>query len=314
VTYRFLPRPLFLLAAALVAGCAGPAVSPTDQTLIREADRLHARLETAVVDRLEPTLMRYFEQISGRITAAAKELDQQGAIKSDGGGANAWMFSKDVDFHLVDSDQPNSFTSGGHHVYVYDGLFQLCRSEDELAAIFCHEYAHIYARHVQQDVRRDPALSGDDAVLFPFATLKVSPAQNRAADAIAFMIYCKAGWDPGRFASLYQRLVEEGRAGFDRTALKARVVEAQQRADALPAAARDWGQTPVADESRFAQLQAKAKGVAAGRNRQAELLLAAFPSSLSDVESPLQARAREELFPPPANPSENKWGKGLPGR
>ena len=302
-----------------LAGCTGQTVSPTDQVLIRDADKLHAKLESAVVERLDAPLKRYFEQLSSRITAAAKELDQQGVIKSAGtaGGSNAWMFSKDVDFHLVDSDLPNSFTSGGHHVYIYDGLFQLCRSEDELAAVFCHEYAHVYGRHVQQDVKRDPALSGDNAVLFPFATLRLSPGQNREADAIAFQIYCKAGWDPGRYAALYQRMLEERSTAAspdDREALRERVVQAQQRADALPPAAREWGQAPVADDARFAQLQSKAKGIAAGRTRQAELLLSAFPNSINDAPTPRQARAREQLLPPPTEPTENRWGKGLPGR
>jgi predicted Zn-dependent protease len=309
------------LIVAGLGGCTGgAAVSPSDQTLIRDADKLHAKLESAVVERLDAPLKRYFEQIGARITAAAKELDQQGVIKSVGaaGGSNAWMFSKDVDFHLVDSDLPNSFTSGGRHVYIYDGLFQLCRNEDELAAVFCHEYAHLYGRHVQQDVKRDPALSGDDAVLYPFATLRLSPGQNREADAIAFQIYCKAGWDPGRYVTLYQRMLEERSASSvtaaDREAMRERVVQAQQRADALPPAAREWGQPPVADDARFAQLQSKAKGIAAGRNRQAELLLSAFPSSLNDVPTPRQARAREQLFPPPAGPTANPWGKGLPGQ
>jgi len=226
------------------------------------------------------------------------------------------MFSKEVGFHLVDSGQVNSFTSGGHHVYVYDGLFQLCRSEDELAAVFCHEYAHIYARHVEQDLKRDPAMTGEDALLFPFVTLRISTEQDRSADAIAFEIYAKAGWDPGRFAMVYQRIIEEGGATVDRNRLKAKVMDAQRRADALPPAAREWSQPPVADDARFAQLQLQTKGLVASgaRNDRAELLLAAFPSSLTSADTPAQAAARLRLFPPAVNGSDNQWNKGLPGR
>lgn len=291
-------------------------VSATDQTVIREADQLHSRLQPAVVDNRDPKLRRYIEQISSRILAAAKELDQKKAIRSSGEGSNDWMFAKDLDFHIVDSGTPNSFTSGGRHIYVYDGLFQQCRSEDELASLFCHEYAHVYARHVQQDLRRDPGLSGDVALLFPFATLRLSPGQDRSADAIAFQIYVKAGWDPGRYASVYQRLLEQNAAGIDRARVMEKVADAQRRADGLPPAAREWGQPPVADDSRFAQLQGQTKALISSipRNEQAELLLASFPSCLSATETSAQVQARQKLFPPPPVGNDNQWNKGLPGR
>lgn len=313
-------RSIYICLAAIgligLTGCGGQAVSPSDQSLIREADQLHARLEPAVVENRDPKLRRYLEQIASRILTAAKELDQKGTIKSNGEGSNAWMFGKDLDFHLVDSQLPSGFTSGGRHVYVYDGLFQLCKSEDELAALFCQEYAHVYLRHVQQDLRRDPALSGEDALLFPFVMMRGSPGKDRAADAIAFQIYAKAGWDPGRFAAVYQRMIDMNVAGADRGRLKEKVMDAQRRADALPPAAREWSQPPVADEARFAQLQGQTTALvkAGAKNERAELLLAAFPSSLSETETPGQAQARLRLFPPAAAGSDNQWNKGLPGR
>jgi predicted Zn-dependent protease len=308
-------RCILLLALAGTIGCAGPSVSPSDQTLLRQADQLHTRLEPALVENRDPRLKRYLEQIGARLVAAAKELDQQGTIKSSGEGSNAWMFSKDIDFHIVDSQQFNGFTSGGRHIYLYDGLFQQCRSEDELAALFCHEYAHVYARHVQQELKRDNGLDGEAALLFPFATLRSSAMQERAADVIAFEIYVKAGWDPGRYAAIYQRMADEGGAQVDRTRLKEKVMDAQRRADALPPAAREWGQPPVADDARFAQLQSQAKALIAGapRNERAELLLACFPSCLGASDSPAQSQARLKLFPPAPVGSDNQWNKGLPG-
>ena len=311
-----LPTLCCLALSLALAGCAGQSVSPTDKSLIAQADQLHARLEPALVERKDPKLKRYFEQLGGRITAAAKECDQQGMIQHGDDGSNAWMFSKDVDFHLVDSDLPNAFTSGGKHVYVYNGLFQQCRSEDELAALLCREYAHVYLRHVQQGLKPDPALQGDNAILVPFANLRVSPAQARSADTIAFSIFVKAGWDPTRFASLYQRMLEESApADADRALLREKVIEAQRRTDALPPAAREWAQPPVADDARFAQLQTETKAVIVRANPadRVQLLLATFPSALAQGDTPAQARARQKLFPPPAAPPDNQWGKGLGG-
>jgi predicted Zn-dependent protease len=313
-------RSIYCLLLATLAGCAGPAVSPTDKSLITQADQLHARLGPAVLEDKDPKLKRYFEQLAARILAAAKDADQQGLIKPPTGaeaGSTAWMFSNDVDFHLIDSDLPNAFTSGGKHVYVYNGLFQQCRNEDELASLLCSEYARVYSRQVQREIRRDPGLSGDNAIIVPFATLRASPAQSRAADPIAFTIFTKAGWDPTRFASLYQRMLEENAApnDADRALLREKVIEAQRRTDGLPAAARDWAQPPVADDARFAQLQSETRAVVTRvpRNDQVQLLLAAFPSALAQGDTPTQTRARQKLFPPPPPAPDNQWGKGLGG-
>ena len=39
-------------------------------------------------------------------------------------------------------------------MYIYNELFQECKSEDELAAVMAHEFAHVYARHVAKGMRR----------------------------------------------------------------------------------------------------------------------------------------------------------------
>jgi len=301
----------FIALAGVLSGCAGPTVSPTDQTLLKETGELHARLEPAVMERQDPRLLRYFEQLANRITTAAKELDKEGVIQSRAAGSKDWMFSKDIDFHLVDSPSPAVFTPGGRHIYIYDGLFQQCRNEDELASVFCHEYAHVYARHAQKEIKRDPNAAGEEGLLEPFVSLKYTPAHDRTADTIAYAIYLKAGWDPARHADLYKRLLTDGTGGLDAAALREKVDAKHE----TPAGARDWGQPPVADDARFAQLQAETHAVVAGasRNTRAQLLLAAFPNCLSPADTREQLRARQALFPPAAAPTENKWNKGLQG-
>src|SRR4051812_17164698 len=50
---------LILSALALLAGCGGPVVSPSDQSLIQQADELHARLRPALVEDRDPKIKRY---------------------------------------------------------------------------------------------------------------------------------------------------------------------------------------------------------------------------------------------------------------
>ena len=301
-----------------MAGCSsGPVVSPTDQALIERADRLHQVLAPAVVESRSARLDRYFTQLAERITAAAKELQQQGLIHP--GGEGAWVFGKDIEFHLVDSDLPNAFTSGGKHIYLYTGLLQLCKSEDELASVLCHEYAHLYARHVLEDLRQEePAGGGQEAALiYPYATLKILPAQGKQAEATGLVIYAKAGWDPSRYASLYERLgSNSGGGNIDSALMRQRVADAESRMRTMPESANDWARPPIADDARFAQLVNEAHALAGATSppQRTTLLLETFPSCLANGETSGQVSARERLFPSAPAPTGNQWGKGVAGR
>jgi hypothetical protein len=303
----------------LLAGCAGPSVSPTDQGLIDRADKLHHMLAPAAVESKSPRLSKYLDQLATRIKSAAKELHQQGTIKPSGDDGSDWVFGKDIDFHLVDCDLPNAFTSGGKHIYVYTGLMQLCRNEGELASMLCHEYAHLYGRHVLDDLRLEEPPSGgaDAAVSYPYATLRISPRHAEQAEATALLIYTKAGWDPDQYISLYERLGNGSpAAGVDSALMRERASAAERRVSSLPPAAGDWMRPPIADDARFAQLLNECRALANSTSppERTRLLLASFPSCLASGETSAQLAARERLFPRPAAPPENQWGKGVSGR
>jgi predicted Zn-dependent protease len=164
---------------------------------------------------------------------------------------------------------------------------------------------------VQKELRREPGAGGDEELLMPFLSLKFTPAHEKTADAIAYSIYLKAGWDPTRFTDVYKRLEQTPLDGLDPQAVRQLTQVPRQP----PAEARNWGQPPVADDARFAQLQSETRAVvgAMRQDEKARLLLAALPNCLGPEDSPTQAAARQQLFPPPQGPSENKWNKGLQG-
>ena len=97
----------------------------------------------------------YLQEIGGRIVAAAQAADaaHQGPKSHFTKEDNSWMFET-KEFHLVSDKALNAFTTGGEHMYIYSELLKQCRSEDELAAVMSHEYAHIYSRHVQKGMNR----------------------------------------------------------------------------------------------------------------------------------------------------------------
>src|SRR4051812_27092947 len=139
--------PVLLCLAALTTGCA------TDQAVISQATQMNTQLQPAVIQ--DPELSNYLQQVGNRIIAAAKELDRQGyGPKSHKSANNDWMFGQDMKFYFVNSKTVNAFTTGGNYMYVYNALFQMCKSEDELAAVMSHEYGHVYCRHVAKGMNR----------------------------------------------------------------------------------------------------------------------------------------------------------------
>ena len=98
--------------------------------MIAQADALHRTLGPAVVN--DPPLKAYLQQISGRLLAAAREVAKEQSMIRDG---NDWMFSKEVQFHVVQCGVPNAFTSGGHQVYLTTAGLERLASEEELAEL-----------------------------------------------------------------------------------------------------------------------------------------------------------------------------------
>jgi predicted Zn-dependent protease len=50
-------------------------------------------------------------------------------------------------FHLIEKDEMNAFTTPGGNIYVYTGLLDKLKSDDQIAAVIAHEIGHCAARH-----------------------------------------------------------------------------------------------------------------------------------------------------------------------
>lgn len=315
---------VFSLVPFLAAGCA------TDKEVRSQADSTHAQLEPAVMKDAE--LSDYLQSLGARVAAAAQELDKEHVgpkthFKED----NSWMFSTD-EFHLVNSDQLNAFTTGGSHMYVYAQLMQTCRSEDELAAVVAHEFAHVYCRHIHKGMNRQYLALGGAAVLGAagyaaggkkhgmeyatyglalgmvagnFLSMGFTRDDEAEADEYGFQFYCRAGWDPNRFGDFFQALIDKG---YDKTpewqsdhpSLSSRVQAAHSRAQKIEAQAAAWKKAPIADAARFEKLKERAAQVAKTTKKdtelgKAQLLLRALPSCLLPVDSAEQKDAQEQL-------------------
>src|SRR5207244_2321682 len=147
---------------------------------VAQADRLHREALAGTVNP-DRTLAEYFTEMGRRLVAGAQE--------ESGGRFKDPVFAN-IEFHLVGtSDVPNAFTTGGRHVYITNAAFQVCRAEEELAALMAHEFAHAVALDVQRSgVTPDPRETLDRAV-FGFVVDPTSPGFEQEADARAFAFY-----------------------------------------------------------------------------------------------------------------------------
>src|SRR3954464_7258596 len=118
-----------LFAAVGSGGCA----ATTDKAVISQANQFQSNLAPAEVP--DPQVNGYLDRIGKRIIAAAVELDKQHVgpkAHFDEGQSEEWMF-QNVQFHLVNSETLNAFTTGGNHVYIYNALLQLSQNQAQPA-------------------------------------------------------------------------------------------------------------------------------------------------------------------------------------
>jgi predicted Zn-dependent protease len=322
--------PVFALLPLLSTGCA------TDKQVISQANQFHSNLEPAVIN--DPQLSKYIQTVGDRIIAAAEQLDKQGfGPASHKKESAAWMFDKGgMKFHFVNSKTINAFTTGGNHMYVYTELFQKCDTEDELAAVMAHEFAHVYARHVQKGMNRQivtmlgaagvgaagyaaggkehgaqygSAAAGLAAMAGQYFGMSYTREDEDEADRLGFQFYCRAGWAPERFADFFRKMIAMGMdtqsaATSDHPTLKSRVEKTEQRVKNLPPESSRWRQQPVASPSELRQLQQRAAQLATTmpndqQLQQSKELLAALPRSCltpRDQALPDQQDAQVDLI------------------
>jgi len=61
-------------------------------------------------------------------------------------------------FYLVKDNDLNAFAAPGGHIFVFSGLINEMEEIDELAAVMCHEIAHVSARHLAHRMEQAKSL------------------------------------------------------------------------------------------------------------------------------------------------------------
>ncbi|GEQ96548.1 peptidase M48 [Iodidimonas gelatinilytica] len=131
------------------------------------------------------------------------------------------------EFTLFRDETPNAFALPGGKVGVNTGLFDVAKTEAQLAAVLGHEIGHVMARHSAERMSRDMATQLGLSVLGAAtqsqemvglvsnaATLGVSLPFNRSqeseADRIGLIYMAKAGYDPRAAVDLWANFAAVG--------------------------------------------------------------------------------------------------------
>jgi hypothetical protein len=277
-----------------VQGCA-PNRAPAAR-YIEQADQLHTEaLGSTIIP--DEDLNAYVQEIGKRLEQAARD---EVPDKARG------PFFQNLQFHLVDSPIVNCYMTGGSHVYVYRGLLDFCRSEEELAAGIAHAYAHALNLDFEASKLKPPAKPQPVRQLaWDFVTNRFTVQQERDADRLAFRLYARAGWDPAHFEDLFGRLSDQYPEGpaADRDPLPRRAELARGLVANVP---KKWKQLPVADPRTFDGLRKQAGNLrfSSPASNDARLYLLAFPNCILSQDLDVQKQAQDKLRPPPPPPMQ----------
>jgi predicted Zn-dependent protease len=202
-----------ILALAALGGCTEAPVTERPQLILmseQQASEMGQMAYRQIVQEKGASSNRSYqgkvEEIGRRIVRAAGE-------------------PADWEFTVIEDDKPNAFALPGGKVGVHTGLFNVVKTDAQLAAVISHEIAHVTARHpserMSQQVLTQAGLVAIGAatdsqnlapILAQAATLGVllpfSRSQEAEADEIGLHYMAKAGYDPRAAIEVWQAFMK----------------------------------------------------------------------------------------------------------
>jgi beta-barrel assembly-enhancing protease len=189
--------------------------------------------EIALGLQAEPDML---QQYGGEDTDPnrAAQVQKVGArlLQKSEAAQTQWQFQ----FHLLNDDQTvNAFALPGGQVFITDGLYDLLKTEGQLAGVLGHEMGHVLARHGAQQLAQSQLTDGligavavaaanpNDPnganaaqiaqVVGQLVNLKYSRADESQADTLGVRLMSEAGYDPNAMVQVQQILEQLSQSG-----------------------------------------------------------------------------------------------------
>ena len=141
------------------------------------------------------------------------------------------------EFNLVKNNEVNAFCMPGGKIVVYEGLLNICSSDDELAVVVGHEVAHAVAKHSNERISQEllaqygaqilgQALSEKSANIQKIGntvyglgaqygvTLPFSRKHESEADYMGLIFMTMAGYNPNTAITFWQKMSANGGASI----------------------------------------------------------------------------------------------------
>lgn len=160
-----------------------------------------------------------------------REFNEQGLLYGDEafraylGGIESRLLSQKPKFQeviqlfILKSPSPNAFAMPNGNIYIHAGLFTTLESEDQLAAIACHEIAHVTERHtVKAVISNKNKLIGSHVADFltggyglvyfgTFASMMhYSRKQESEADEVGLSLLAESDYEPRAMLEAFQAM------------------------------------------------------------------------------------------------------------
>jgi len=130
--------------------------------------------------------------------------------------------SMDWEIEVFDNEMVNAFAMAGGKIGVFNGIFAVATTQDELAAVIGHEVAHVTGQHsleranqelitgnivdlgaaaIGGDIGQMVALGADLGIFLPYGR-----AQESEADVVGLEYMAGAGFDPRASVQLHKNM------------------------------------------------------------------------------------------------------------
>ena len=156
------------------------------------------------------------QKISKSVEKQFKSVDNfklQSKMQAIGQKLAAVSDRKDISYHfeILDNKEVNAFALPGGYIYVFKGLLDKTKSDDEIAGVLAHEMGHIAARHVAKRASGSLSLEALTILLMTMPSDAVSKRQAyRGLMELALQYSREDELEADRLAVKYTRL-----AGFN---------------------------------------------------------------------------------------------------
>jgi len=223
---RTYSRYIIKLTAVLAVGILMISPAHADQNgEVKMGKQAEAQIAQSVKFVTDPAVVQRVQSIFSRLAAVAD------TVQVPAGFGNDELYKFDYRIKIIDSKEVNAFSLPGGAIYIYKGLLDLLRGDDEVAAVLGHEIAHAahhhvaLLTHVQNQMSTQMALGvlvavlakvpadaiGGLATTAQYAQLArlnnhFSESAEKDADHTGMVYMVKAGFNPLGMLALLQRL------------------------------------------------------------------------------------------------------------